>query len=121
VNLLEGKVARRGQAEFLAETPLGTLRAELRPGDPEPDGAVTLAIRPEKVRLVADGDQGENRIRGKVEQVIYIGSESHYHVRAGAQLFTVYAMNARSGARELAVGEGVALELPAGSLIVLED
>jgi len=121
VNLLEGKVERRAPNEFLAATALGPLRAELRPGDPEPGGAVTLAIRPEKVRIVTDGGPGENRIPAQVEQVIYIGSESHYYARAGDQLFIVYAMNARATTRELQVGERVALELPAGSLIVLED
>ncbi|HSN93349.1 MAG TPA: ABC transporter ATP-binding protein [Anaeromyxobacteraceae bacterium] len=121
VNLVEGKVERRAQNEFVAATPLGPLRAELGPGDPQPEGTVTLAIRPEKVRIVAEGGQGENRIAARVEQVIYIGSESHYTLRAGEQRFTVYTMNARAGARELQAGEAVALELPAGSLIVLED
>jgi spermidine/putrescine transport system ATP-binding protein len=121
VNLLDGKVERRGPDEFTASTPFGLLRAELRAGDPEPDGKVTLAIRPEKVRLVTDGGQGENRVSGRVEQVIYIGSESHYLVRAGEQLFTAYAMNARAGSRELKAEEQVVLELPASSLIVLED
>jgi spermidine/putrescine transport system ATP-binding protein len=122
VNLMAGKVERRGQGDFLAATALGPLRAELRPGDPAPDGAVTLAIRPEKVRIATNGGPGENRVAGRVEQLIYIGSESHYYVRVGDdQLFTVYTMNARSGTREFEEGEQVTLELPAGALIVLED
>jgi spermidine/putrescine transport system ATP-binding protein len=121
VNLVEGTVERRAPGEFLAATPLGTLRAEVRHGDPEPSARVTIAIRPEKVRIVSDGTLGENRVGGSVEQILYIGAESHYVVRAGDVRFTVYAMNATAARRGHRVGDRVQLELPAASLIVLED
>jgi len=121
VNLVEGTVERTAPGEFVAVTALGPLRAETRPGDPAPYGKVTLAIRPEKVRMVTDGTPGENRAQATVEAVIYIGSESHYQLRAGELRFTAYAMNARATSRELREGERVQVELPASALIVLED
>jgi spermidine/putrescine transport system ATP-binding protein len=121
VNLVEGRVERRGTDALCVATAHGALRVETLPGDPDRDGAVTLAIRPEKVRVAADGAPGENRVRATVEQVIYIGAESHYRLRAGDTPFTVYAMNARVGARELVEGQHVLLELPPAALTVLED
>jgi spermidine/putrescine transport system ATP-binding protein len=121
VNLVEGTVERTAPGEFLAATPLGVLRAETRRGDPAPHGEITLAIRPEKVRMVTDGSEGENRVQASVEQVIYTGSESHYRLRAGDRRLTAYAMNARASSLDPAAGERVQVELPASALIVLED
>jgi spermidine/putrescine transport system ATP-binding protein len=121
VNLVEGTVDRTAPGEFLAATPLGVLRAETRPGDPAPAGKVTLAVRPEKVRVVTDGALCENRVQATVEQVIYIGSASHYRLRAGELRLTAYAMNARATSRALREGDKVHAELPANALIVLED
>jgi ABC-type Fe3+/spermidine/putrescine transport system ATPase subunit len=55
-----------------------------------PGADVTVAIRPEKVRLVADGE-GANRVAGKVETVLYQGERSEYLVRVGDALFSLYA------------------------------
>jgi len=121
VNLVEGRAERRGAGDLLVQTALGALRVETRPGDPAREGALTLAIRPEKVRIATDGAPGENRIRATVEQIIYIGAESHYRLRAGEIPFTAYAMNATAGAKEIEEGQPLLLELPPAALTVLED
>jgi spermidine/putrescine transport system ATP-binding protein len=121
VNLVEGTVGRSGHGEFLVETAVvGTLRATSDHRADAPSGKVTLAIRPEKVRIVTDGSQGENRIAATVETVLYVGSSSQYLLRAGPLAFTAHAMNA-GGLRALRPGERVQAELPAAALIVLED
>jgi ABC-type Fe3+/spermidine/putrescine transport system ATPase subunit len=81
---------------------------------------VTLAIRPEKVKIVTDGGMGENRTSATVETVIYVGSSSQYVLRAGPFTFTAHTMNAGAG-KALRPGERVQIELPASCLIVLED
>ena len=121
VNLVEGQVTNAGQGEFLVETPvIGTLRAVADAKRAPPSGKVTLAIRPEKVKVVTDGGMGENRTAATVETVIYVGSSSQYVLRAGPFTFTAHTMNAGAG-KALRPGERVQLELPASSLIVLED
>ena len=55
-----------------------------------PGAEITVAIRPEKVRLIAGGE-GANRIVGKVETVLYQGERSEYLVRVGDALFSLYA------------------------------
>jgi spermidine/putrescine transport system ATP-binding protein len=121
VNLVEGQVTKAGQGEFLVETPvIGALRAVAEAKHAPPSGKVTLAIRPEKVKVVTDGGMGENRTAATVETVIYVGSSSQYVLRAGPFTFTAHAMNAGAG-KALRPGERVQIELPATCLIVLED
>jgi spermidine/putrescine transport system ATP-binding protein len=120
VNLVEGTVARCGQGELLVETAgAGALRAAADPGKVAA-GKVTLAIRPEKVRIVTDGAPGENRLGATVEHVIYVGSSSQYLLRVGPLGVTAHAMNAGAPGA-LRPGERVQIELPAASLLVLED
>ncbi len=46
---------------------------------------VSVAVRPEKLRLNAEIKDGNN-LKGQVEDVIYIGTDTHYGVRfAGGQ------------------------------------
>jgi ABC-type Fe3+/spermidine/putrescine transport system ATPase subunit len=46
---------------------------------------VAVAVRPEKLRLNTELQEG-NTLRGRVEDVIYIGTDTHYGVRfAGGQ------------------------------------
>jgi putrescine transport system ATP-binding protein len=45
---------------------------------------VAVAVRPEKMRLAADGDGGPNRVRGRVEDIAYLGDVSVFYVRLGS-------------------------------------
>lgn len=92
-NFLEGKVVER-DAEHLAvlvgekllvrattgpESLLAQrgLLGELAPGRP-----VTVAVRPEKVRLLREAPPGPfNALPGRVEEAIYVGTETHFRVR----------------------------------------
>ena len=82
VNLLEGKVVTVGtDAMTIRSEPFGcTIRAahsvECAPGD-----TVWAAIRPEKIALASEGSPGEaragdNRVRGRVREVAYMGDAS---------------------------------------------
>jgi len=54
---------------------------------------VSVAVRPEKLRLNAEVKDGNN-IEGRVEDVIYIGTDTHYGVRfAGGQKVRVREQN----------------------------
>jgi spermidine/putrescine transport system ATP-binding protein len=62
---------------------------------------VSVAVRPEKLRLNTQIEDGNN-LRGRVEDVIYIGTDTHYGVRfAGGQKVRVREQNILQGNHEI--------------------
>jgi len=63
---------------------------------------VTIAVRPEKLRLNSEIKEGNN-LKGHVEEVIYIGTDTHYGVRfAGSHKVRVREQNITQAHREIA-------------------
>lgn len=83
VNLIEGRlaaveggIARLHWAE--GQAPISGLAPTPAPAAGE---KVTLAIRPEKVRLSSARPEGAaNAVRGRIEDIAYLGNISTYHV-----------------------------------------
>jgi spermidine/putrescine transport system ATP-binding protein len=66
-----------------------------------PGQQVSVAVRPEKLRLNAELKDGNN-LNGRVEDVIYIGTDTHYGVRfAGGQKVRVREQNVMLGHHEI--------------------
>src|SRR5215211_6851394 len=62
---------------------------------------VSVALRPEKLRLNTEIREGNN-LKGRVEDVIYIGTDTHYGVRfAGGQKVRVREQNVTQGQHEI--------------------
>ncbi|MCP8689774.1 ABC transporter ATP-binding protein [Marinobacterium sedimentorum] len=80
INLFEARVLQHSGDEIrLACDEAG---AELRVRSSEkmlPGMALTLAVRPEKVRLLAPGEQSLNQVRGRIKEIAYLGGNSIYH------------------------------------------
>ena len=122
VNIFEGRVAAvadgyadievREGLRFKAVAAEGLTRGQ----------EVSLALRPEKIRISLERPQdGMNAVRGKVVDVGYLGSISHYHVRL-ASGESVKALRANSGGtleRPLSSNDDVWLDWPADTGIVL--
>ncbi|MCG3147834.1 MAG: Vitamin B12 import ATP-binding protein BtuD [Verrucomicrobiae bacterium] len=118
-NLLEATVRQRTPTGAVVQTTVGELRVE---GSIPDRNKFTLAIRPEKVALCAPGESaGENRIKVKVVEVIYIGSETHYVLKAGEQPLSAEAMNVKVGHQGFDIGQDAVVHLPAAGLLVLDD
>jgi len=118
-NLIDATVRRRGDTGATVSTLAGELRVT---GNIPDRDKFTLAIRPEKVTLlpVSEG-AGENRVKVKVEELLYIGSETHYVLRAGEQRLTAEAMNIKVGSQGFDLGQEALGDLPPGGLLVLDD
>ena len=56
---------------------------------------VTVAVRPEKLRIARHQDHPAllNRLSGKIEQTVYAGSSITYKVSCGGRLLTVFEQN----------------------------
>ncbi|AGA89772.1 spermidine/putrescine ABC transporter ATP-binding subunit [Thioflavicoccus mobilis 8321] len=124
VNLFEGKVVQRDGDEVLVETPLGR---PMRMRCPQPlalGTQVTVAVRPEKVRLCAAfREEAVNQIRGVVEDIAYLGDVSIYHVRVGpGQIAEMTLANIQPRTEQaLTWGQEVAMEWSPTSGVVLTD
>ena len=87
--------------------------------------AVTLALRPEKLRISRQEPEGENVLAGQVKDLAYFGKDSLYRVilPSGA-LLSVHAVNAARGVeadRVAAWSDAVWLSFDAASAILLAE
>jgi putrescine transport system ATP-binding protein len=82
VNILEGKVVKvADEYADIAWTGGNAHFKALSRGHLAKDQQVYLALRPEKLRISLEKPQGDaNAIPGKVSDIGYLGSISHYHV-----------------------------------------
>jgi spermidine/putrescine transport system ATP-binding protein len=109
-NFLEGRVSRN--TVFLE----GGLNITVRHG--VVDGSrVTLAVRPERTSLSRDGDG----LPARVTQIVYMGTDTLYHLMLGGVGFKVRVTNTSGATRAFSVGEDVRVTIPPDAIQVLED
>ena len=76
---------------------------------------VTLALRPEKIQLKPGA-------LGTVAQSVYVGTDTTSEVRLGdGSRISVRLQNAADGQAQFTVGDGVAVDVPAGAARMLQD
>ncbi len=84
-----------------------------------PSGRVTAVVRPEHATLVTPG---EGELDGMLENVVYLGTDTHYHLKLSDNApFVVRSQNQRNEDEVFAVGETVGIALESDSLQVLRD
>jgi spermidine/putrescine transport system ATP-binding protein len=83
-------------------------------------GAVTVAIRPEQIRLTEAGEPGA--ISATVEGATYLGTDSHVHLRLADGTAVVARLQSNpSGDSALPPGTAVGLRPAPGAVQVLAD
>ena len=108
-----------GETNFLeGDTYSGGVRlsdGQLLPASCPTEGRVTLAIRPERVRLASEGE-----LAGVVENIVYIGTDTLYLLKiAGQSGFRVRQQNHEGGQLRHAVGDAVRVKVPGAAIRVL--
>jgi spermidine/putrescine transport system ATP-binding protein len=103
----------------------GPLRARM-PDGLQPQGRMTLAVRPEKIALLADlpGSEipGWDRLTGRLEEIIYVGTFTHYLLRLpGGQVVAVHRQNRAVGEVEHPIGETLTVVFNPLSAALLAD
>ena len=80
-------------------------------------GKVTLAIRPERTELAQDGE-----LEGVVETVVYVGTDTVYHLKvAGTPGFRVRQQNRQGAAGAHQPGARVRVRVPGDAIRVLAE
>ena len=123
MNLFEAQV--RGAEDGMARLEvkgIGSLQVPIESSPPR--GPATLAVRPEKLRLLTEQPaNAAARLAGQVEQLAYFGDTSQVYVRLGdGERISVTRHNAtRSTAAGLSAGQPVWLAFDPADAILLTD
>ncbi len=101
----------------------GGLRLRVASADLTPGAPVTVSIRPHEIRLVADhgimAGHSENRFRGTVQRVSYLGDSVHYLVQVEGTDLTLRVV--APPAQRLQPGETVTLTVAPAACIPLTE
>ncbi len=91
-NFINGTLSAREGDQFIVQLDNGQRTVvNCDVVQPNPGAKVTIAIRPEKIFL-GSGDAPsdlENGYTGKVEEIIYIGTDTYYHIRLAGDVLIV--------------------------------
>ena len=122
MNLFEGKVAGLDQGRVQVEIPgLGKIGLS---GDGPASGAVGVAIRPEKVRLLEkEPEQGQVGLRGQVSEIAYYGDVSFvFMTDSQGRTISAHLQNATRGdGQSVAIGQELwCAWRPEDSVLLLE-
>ncbi|WP_425280799.1 ABC transporter ATP-binding protein [Lutibaculum baratangense] len=119
-NFLKAEVVRPLDPGAEIRLPSG---ATLTAGVPEgmrPAGSVTVVVRPEHARVVADPAAGA--LRGRLTNIVYFGTDTHYHVELPQDgEFIVRMQNQRGSEASFETGDEVGIEIGDGAPQVLKD
>jgi putrescine transport system ATP-binding protein len=124
VNLFDGKIVQQIGDEAIIEGHGGTMMRMRSPMPHATGTPVSVAIRPEKIRLARDYQEGAvNQVRGVVEDIAYLGDVSIYHVRVSPeQMVEMTLANVHPRAEQaLTWDQEVAMEWAPSSGVVLTD
>ena len=127
VNLFDGKVASREHNRLTVSTRDGGTLVVAAPRHPITEMVVSVAIRPEKVKLsrrgpVSDAVNSINRLEGVVTDVSYLGGLTVYKVKldSGVVVRASIANTARLDRDSHSVGERVVAWFAPDDCVVLE-
>jgi spermidine/putrescine transport system ATP-binding protein len=100
---------------------LGDFVLKAETGRLDATGAVKLAIRPERIHLYPFDADGDNRVPGMVERLVFLGSTTQVYLRlaTGCPLQTLVRND--GAALPYHQGSPVRVDLPADALRVLPD
>jgi spermidine/putrescine ABC transporter ATP-binding subunit len=124
MNFFQGTLRESGGGRAVVDAgPLGSLNAMLDGAPPPVGAAVSIAVRPEKLRLAWERPVGtQNAVAGKVNAQAYFGDRSHFYiaVQGSARPIAVAHQNVDRSLDDVeAIGRPVWLTFPAEAAVLL--
>ncbi len=119
-NYLEAEIVASGHGQAQIRLSSGAQIAASLPEGGRLTGKVTVVVRPEHASLTLDAAKAT--FSGRLENIVYFGTDTHYHVRlADGSLFTVRMQNARGHEETDRINAEVGVILAENAAQVLRD
>jgi len=115
-NLLEGDVTEVRQ---YAHVDHGGIRSLAPPQGVQPGQRITLAVRPEKIRVGAEAQECENRFEGKVVDEVYTGSSGKLIIQLDSGHSITAQVQIRDRGEFATVGSRVAVGWNTDNVVVV--
>jgi spermidine/putrescine transport system ATP-binding protein len=98
----------------------GSVVRAAMPDGLDPNGEVTLVVRPEHALLTADPDRAV--LQGVIETIVYVGTDTHFHVRLDdGDRFIVRLQNVCGGDDVHGEGASIGIAFRDGAARILRD
>ncbi len=123
MNFVEAKLTGQSENKLTLETPVfGTIQTMKPDGFSVRGSRVLTGIRPERLRVLWEGDDNPNKISGTVTDRQYFGEITHLTVRPdGSDLTLEVAETNNFGADDIPVGSRIRLAFDPDALVALSD
>lgn len=106
-NFLEGQITSVGESSATVALAGGATITAALPSGPKLSGEATIVVRPEHATL---GSAGTGALDGVLEDAVYFGTDTHFHVRLDSgELFIVREQNTRGGGELPEMGQRIAV------------
>lgn len=110
-NFLEGRVAETNGDSAAIETQDGLKVWVRRPAGMESGQVFSVAVRPEKILVLADEPDGSseivNRFTGRIEEIVYLGEAKIYRVSLAPDVLIEAKVQSGPGAQKYKVGDKI--------------
>ncbi len=119
-NYIEAEVVSATEGEATVKLLSGATAKATAPAGWTPEGAVTIVVRPEHARLGAVGVDAP--LSGRLENIVYFGTDTHYHLRlTDGGPFVVRMQNVRGNEEDFHVGDELPVEVGKNAMQILRD
>jgi spermidine/putrescine transport system ATP-binding protein len=119
-NFLEGEIAERVSGAAQVKLPNGSVIMASLANEAASTGKVTVVIRPEHAELT--GDRSRAALIGRIENIVYFGTDSHFHLRlADGRPFVIRQQNRRGADLGFGVGGEAGIAIGDRAAQVLRD
>jgi len=119
-NFLQAEVLSVADSRATVRLSSGARIPATYPEHTQPNGRVTLVIRPEHAQILAPSEA--TALSGIVENIVYLGTDTHFHITLDdGTAFTVRQQNSKSGPCRFAKGDSVGIDLSDDVAQILKD
>ncbi|MGB3540727.1 MAG: ABC transporter ATP-binding protein [Mesorhizobium sp.] len=119
-NFLEGEVVGEANGRATVKLSSGSEISASLPAGFSPSGKATVVVRPEHAHMAAADEKAS--FSGIVENAVYLGTDTHFHVRLDdGGVFIVRQQNSRGASRSFEQGDRAGVVIGSDAAQLLKD